>query len=89
MHFSLSIQSKQTNDLSKMNKFYQRRIYVQGGSIEKLMLMRPKLSPLETIRVWIPDSIGVLKLNSFKDYRKLLWISFESNSQLTRIESYV
>jgi hypothetical protein len=69
-----------------MNQFYQRRLYVQNGSIEKLLVL-PKLSPLEIIRAWIPDSIAILKLNSFKDYQNLHWISFESNSQLTRIES--
>jgi hypothetical protein len=68
----LSVQSKQTKALSKMNQFYQRRIYVQNGSIEKLTLMLPELSTLETIRVWIPDSIGVLKFHSFKDHEKLL-----------------
>jgi hypothetical protein len=86
MQFSLFLQSKQAKYHSKVNQFYQRRIYVQNGSIEKLLLL-PKLSSLEIILAWIPDSIAILRLNSFKDHQHLLWISFESNSQLTRIES--
>jgi hypothetical protein len=33
MQFFLSVQSKQTKDLPKMNHFYQRRIDVRNGSI--------------------------------------------------------
>jgi RNase P/RNase MRP subunit POP5 len=86
MQFSLCVQSKQTKSQSQMNEFYQRRIHVRNGSIEKLMLL-PELSPPETIRAWIPNSIVVLKSNCFNNRQKLLWISFESNSQLTQIES--
>jgi hypothetical protein len=88
MQFSLSHQSKQTKGQFQMNPFYQRRLSVRNGSIEGVMLMFPKLCPIESIHVWIPDSIEILEFNLFKNYRKLFSISFECNSRLTRIESY-
>jgi hypothetical protein len=84
---SLSLQSKQTKYQSAMKAFCQRILFVKDGSIEHVILMFSEVSHFGIIRIWIPNSIAILKFNLFKNCRKLPLISFESNSRLTRTES--
>jgi hypothetical protein len=54
-----------------MKELYQRRLFVHNGSVEQVILQFPEVSKVQFIRVWIPNSIEILKNNSFKDSRKL------------------
>jgi hypothetical protein len=78
MEFSLlfSPQTKQTKYQSEVKECYEPRLVVQDGSIENMMLMLPQGSHVEVICVWIPNSIEILKLESFSRSRKLLFIGF-------------
>jgi hypothetical protein len=61
---------------------------VRDGSIEELTEMSAELRDENAVRVWIPDSISILKYKSFHHFDRFLAISFESNSRLIRIESF-
>jgi hypothetical protein len=85
------LQSKVSNDENgekdKMKDFCQRRIVVRNGSIEELTEMSAEVRDENAVRVWIPDSISILKSKSFHNFDRFLSISFESNSRLIRIKS--
>jgi hypothetical protein len=74
----------QEQAMSLKSNFEDRRIVVCDGIVKVQYSYSP--SDRSVFRVWIPNSIEVLKFNSFNDCRKLFYISFESNSRLTRIE---
>jgi hypothetical protein len=64
---SLSLQPKQTKYQSEMKELYQRRLFVKDGSIENVILISPEVLDFEIIRVWIPNSITIVKFNSAID----------------------
>jgi hypothetical protein len=86
------LQSKQTKDKNgeknRMNDFYQRKIVVRNGSIEQQREMSAEFRDENLVRVWIPDSISILKSQYFHNFDRFLAISFESNSQLIQIASF-
>jgi hypothetical protein len=87
MQFSVSLFPIRTNKKpTEMKEFHQHRVFVRDGSIERPKLILPDLSSAETIHIWISDSSEILEFNSFTSCQKLLWISFESYSHMTRIE---
>jgi hypothetical protein len=71
MQFSLSLQPKQTKYQFEMKGFYQRRLFVNDGSIENAILMLPEVPNFEIIRVWIPNSITIMKFIPSRIVRNL------------------
>jgi hypothetical protein len=78
---------------SDSTEFYERRVIVNCGSINKVR--QCALCNTEILRVWISDSIMFLNWSQpcdrsgiMKKYAPLRSIVFESNSHLTRIESF-
>jgi hypothetical protein len=90
-----SLGERQAIPHSDWTAFYERRVIVKYGSINPVPLCDlNKLGNTEIPRFWIQDSIIVLKwprtgnVTGFpKSNRSPQCIRFESNSQLTRIES--
>jgi hypothetical protein len=72
-----------TEDQAKL--LWIRRKIVQEGSVEAPSILIPDRSA--NLRVWIPESITVLPENCFKGCKIIRSLSFESPTQLIRIES--
>jgi uncharacterized protein YuzB (UPF0349 family) len=72
--------SRQTIRRSISTKSPERRIVVESGSVKTATFSA--FTSAQALQVWIPNSIVILK-----GYSQLQFIIFESNSQLTQIES--
>jgi hypothetical protein len=75
-----SLQSKQKSFWFSLTEFYERRVVVKDGSVKTVPTST--LKDAQILRVWIPNSIVILK-----GPLRFQFIIFESNSHLTRIGS--
>jgi hypothetical protein len=67
------------------NAVCYRRIVVRDGVVEART--RGMQESRSISRAWIPESISKVTARYFYGLKQFHWITFESNSQLTRIES--